>query len=46
MTLSETAVLFVEHAERVGDLQLHLTFSDGAQRTIDFVHFFGNRTIH
>lgn len=39
MTLSENAVIFVERAEHVGDLRLRLTFSDAAQRIIDFAPF-------
>jgi hypothetical protein len=39
MTLPENSEIFIEKAEHVGDFSLQLTFSDGAQLTIDFGTF-------
>lgn len=39
MTLSENAVIFIEHAEHAGDFRLRLTFSDATQRVVDFAPF-------
>jgi hypothetical protein len=39
MTLSDSAVIFVERAEHAGDLRLRLTFNDATQRIVDFAPF-------
>lgn len=41
MKLSEDAVIFVEHAEHVGEFRLRLTFSDSARQIVDFAPFLG-----
>jgi len=39
MMLAENAVVEVESAVHVGAYKLHLTFSDGRERTVDFGSF-------
>lgn len=39
MALPENAVIFVQRAEHASEFRLRLTFSDGAQRMIDFGPF-------
>ena len=39
MNLTENAVIFVEHAERVGDFRLRLRFNDGVVQIVDFGPF-------
>jgi len=39
MTLAENAIVEIESAVYVGAYKLHLTFSDGRERTVDFEPF-------
>jgi hypothetical protein len=39
LTLSENTAIFVERAEHAGEYQIRLTFSDAAQRVVDFASF-------
>ena len=39
MTLTETAVIFVERAEHAGDFKLRLAFNDATQQVVDFGPF-------
>jgi hypothetical protein len=39
MTLPDNAVIFVDRAEHAGDFKLHLFFTDGTDRVVDFGPF-------
>jgi hypothetical protein len=39
MSLLKGAIINIQSAERIADYKLRLTFSDGAERTIDFEPF-------
>lgn len=39
MSFPENAVIFVEHAEHIGDLKLRITFNDHTMRIVDFGPF-------